>query len=549
MKPYDEATVAEYTSAGYWDDEALAQRIRTHAMNQPDALAFADETRRLTWREYDEQSTRLAAELAGYGLEAGDFLGVLLPDGPEVHVVYVAAEKAGLIVVGIGPRSRVNEIHHMFEVTGCRTILTERDHRNESAELIIEELNRRGCAVERHFVLEQGDDGPVLSLPGVEPGVTPVDVLAGRALGPNDLFLVNSTSGTTGLPKCVMQTQNRWKYFHQLAADGGELTSSDVFMSLIPAPYGFGLWTAHFSPALLGCPAVVLRHFDIEQAFRAIERHRVTVLCCVSTQFVMMLNSPAFDEYDLSSLRAMFTGGERVPTTRSEEWETRTGSFVLQFYGSNESGAATYTTTRDSQEQRLTTAGRIIDNMHVKLFDPASGEEVAGPGVRGVCAVKGPAMTPGYYADPEANRKLFRKDGWLLSGDLCEIDGNGYLSVVGRESDFIIRGGQNISAHAVEEAVETHPRIGVAGVVAMADEVYGERACAFVETKDGGPIELDELRSHLDARGFSKYMWPERLVLLDTVPRGANGKVDKAGLRAWLELEARQASPLPALGQ
>jgi acyl-CoA synthetase len=182
--------------------------------------------------------------------------------------------------------------------------------------------------------------------------------------------------------------------------------------------------------------------------------------------------------------------------------------------------------------------------MHVKLFDPETGDEVSGNGARGVCAVRGAAMTPGYYADPEANKRLFRDDGWLMSGDLCEIDDEQYLTVVGRESDFIIRGGQNISAHAVEEAVETHPRIGVAGVVAMPDEVYGERACAFVETKDGSAIDLEELKSHLEAHGFSKYMWPERLVLLETVPRGANGKVDKTGLRGWLEAEARKTAPL-----
>lgn len=545
MIPYDPATVAEYTRAGFWDDESLAQRIRALATSRPDALAFADATHELTWRQYDEQSTRIAAELAGYGLAPGDFIGVLLPDGPAVHVVYIAAEKAGLVVVGIGPRSRVNEIHRMFEVTGCRTLLTEPDHRGESSNAIAAELARRGSEIAHHFSLSVDDGGRVrLFAAGADLPPGTERLLEGRALGPNDLFLVNSTSGTTGLPKCVMQTQNRWKYFHQLAVDAGELSGDDVFMSVIPAPYGFGLWTAHFSPTLLGSPAIVVREFDLERTFEAIERYRVTVLCCVSTQFVMMLNSPRFDEYDLSSLRAMFTGGERVPTSRSEEWERRTQSFVLQFYGSNECGAATYTTTRDPQEKRLTTAGRIVDDMNVKLFDAETTEEVSGPGARGVCAVKGPAMTPGYYADPVANTKLFREDGWLMTGDLCEIDDAGYLAVVGRESDFIIRGGHNISAHAVEEAVETHPRIGVAGVVAMPDDVYGERACAFVETKDGGTVELEEVKSHLEAQGFSKYVWPERLVHLKTVPRGANGKVDKAGLRRWLETEVRAGESL-----
>jgi acyl-CoA synthetase len=119
----------------------------------------------------------------------------------------------------------------------------------------------------------------------------------------------------------------------------------------------------------------------------------------------------------------------------------------------------------------------------------------------------------------------------MLAADLCEIDEAGYLTVVGRDSDFVIRGGQNISAQAVEEAIETHARIGVAGVVAMPDEILGERACAFVETRDGEELTLDELTVFLDEQGFSKYMWPEKLVVVDRVPRGANGKVDKAELR------------------
>jgi acyl-CoA synthetase len=531
MKPFDDAVVEEYTRAGHWDGESLADRIRVHAARRPDVIAFADEQHEITWREYDEQSTRLAAQFVAAGLGPGDFIGVLLPDGPGVHTIYVAAEKAGLTVVGVGPRSRANEIHHMFEVTGCTALLTEAEHRGQAAGELVADLRARGSAVKQHFVLARETFGFDLNTEGRSIPPVESESLAGRALGPNDLALVNSTSGTTGLPKCVMQTQNRWKYFHKLAADAGELTEDDVFLVLIPAPYGFGLWTAHFTPTLLGAPTIVQRSFDVESAFELVERYRATVLCCVSTQFVMMLNSPAFDRYELGSLRVMFTGGERVPTTRSAEWEKRTESLVLQFYGSNESGAASCTKTTDTQEQRFETAGRIIDDMNVKLFDSETGEEIHEAGTRGICAVRGPAMTPGYFADPEANKKLFRADGWMLAADLCEIDNNGYLTVVGRDSDFVIRGGQNISAQAVEEAIETHPRIGVAGVVAMPDDVLGERACAFVETRDGDSLLLEELTTFLDEKGFSKYMWPEKLIVVESVPRGANGKVDKSELR------------------
>ena len=146
--------------------------------------------------------------------------------------------------------------------------------------------------------------------------------LEARRIGPDDLFLVNSTSGTTGLPKCVMHTQNRWLYFHQQAVRSGRLDADDVVFSAVPAPFGFGLWTAHFTPAMLGAPLVVAEQFDPDRTLALIEAHRVTMLAAVSTQFVMMLNAPSLQARDLSTLRVMFTGGEAVPysaPTRSNE--------------------------------------------------------------------------------------------------------------------------------------------------------------------------------------------------------------------------------------
>jgi acyl-CoA synthetase len=525
VRPFEDAVVAEYTAAGFWDPEPLAERIATNASRQPDRLAFAGDGETMTWREYHERSGALARQLSGAGLGRDDFVAVLLPDGPAVHAIYVAAERAGVIVVGMGPRARANEIHHMLRVTGCRTLVTEHTHRGTPAAELAADLRARGADLERHLVL----DGCVLLEDG-EP--VPEDSTLGpaAALGPDDLCLVNSTSGTTGLPKCVMQTQNRWKYFHQLAVAAGDMNEDDRFLGLVPAPYGFGLWTAHFTPALLGAPTVTMRDFDAEGALELIERHQITVIACVSTQFVMMLNSPGFHQRELGSLRSMFTGGERVPTERARVWEEATGSLVLQFYGSNESGAVSRTTVEDSAELRLTTAGRTIRDMGVRLLEPGTGELLPEGAGRGICAVRGPAMTPGYYADEAANRELFRADGLMVCADIVEIDSRGYLTVVGRQSDFIIRGGQNVSAQAVEEVVERHPSVGVAGVVGMPDEVYGERVCAFVELRDG-ELELADLTGFLEGEGVSKYMWPERLVVVDSVPRGANGKVDKAGLR------------------
>ncbi|HEU4428568.1 MAG TPA: fatty acid--CoA ligase family protein, partial [Myxococcota bacterium] len=354
--------------------------------------------------------------------------------------------------------------------------------------------------------------------------------LAGRRLGVEDLFLLNSTSGTTGLPKCVTHHQARWFHFHELAVESGELTPRDVFLSLLPAPFGFGLWTAHFTPAALGAPCVLLEKFSAEAALAAIEQHRVTVLAAVSTQFIMMLSSPALERSDLSSLRVLYTGGEAVPYERALEWEERTGSLVLQFYGSNETGALSRTTTRDSQQKRLTTAGSVIDAMRVRLYDDA-GRELGASG-QGIPACRGPLACRGYYDDPAANEKLYTRDGWMLTGDVARIDAEGTLSVVGRTADFIIRGGKNISGPAVEEAVASHPAVALAAAVAWPDAVYGERVCAYVELRPGAALTLATLTAHLEARGTSREWWPERLVVLDALPRASGGKVAKGELRA-----------------
>jgi acyl-CoA synthetase len=213
--------------------------------------------------------------------------------------------------------------------------------------------------------------------------------------------------------------------------------------------------------------------FDADECLGLIERERVTVLAAVSTQLVMLLEAASLARRDLTSLRVLFTGGEMVPYHRAAEFEDRTGCSVLQFYGSNETGALSRTTLRDDQEHRLRTAGRVIPAMHVRLFGDA-GADVTASGGPGIAACKGAVNCLGYYDDPEANARLYTDDGWMLTGDYCTIDPDGYLTVAGRASDFIVRGGKNISAAQVEDEVSTHPSVALAAAVAMPDPVFGE---------------------------------------------------------------------------
>ena len=569
-------------------------------------------------------SGRLAELFGSIGFERTERIVVFLPDSGLLHAAYLAAERAGLIVVGIGHRAGRAELSHLIgrcEAVAFVDLLedgtasgpgslfeslrTEHPHLRHHiriAEVLTSSSEGRDLKTQLATGLLVSVDGKVSEiLPTLPPDAhdlshdahdlshdahdlfpdaddlshdapvssskTPSDDFQfPDRLGPSELFLLNSTSGTTGLPKCVMQTQNRWFYFHQLAEAYGALTPDDRFCVAVPAPFGFGLWTTHFTPAALGIPAILMRRFSPELMLSLIERERATVLCAVTTQFIMMLNSPDLARYDLSSLRVLFTGGEAIPPQRAQEFERQTGAVLLNFYGSNETGVLTGTRIDDSQKVRLSTGGRPVPEMNVRLLHPETGAVLMGQSeaanvtgiaekqdelnaqkpdervadanpvenreiiLQGVPACKGPATTLGYYDDDAANSELFTEDGWMLMGDIVRFT-DGCLQVVGRTSDFIIRGGKNISAPAVEAEVMTHPSVRLAAAVAAPDEVFGERVAVYAELREGAALDLESLTEHLTSRGVSKEWFPEHLVIVDTIPRSSGAKMAKGELR------------------
>lgn len=502
MSLIDPAVVEDFTRRGWWGTRTLSQLLRERAAATPDGTAYVTPQGRTTWAEYDRLADRVASALVAAGARPGDRVAVLLPDSEVVHAALVGTERAGTVAVGLGWRAGTTEVAHLVRRTGARLLLTTQE--------------RQDVPADRVLLVEQLADGD------------PVD--DGRALGPNDLWLLNSTSGTTGMPKVVTQFQNRWFRFLDHAVDAGALGDDERFMSVIPAPFGFGLWTSHVAPLVLGAPTVVLPRFDVEEMIRQIDAERVTVLCCVSTQFRMLLNSPASRDADLTSLRVMFTGGEMIPAHRAAEFEERTGAVVLSFFGSNESGAFTATRHDDPRDKRLTTVGRAIPEMNLRLYDD-DGRDVTATGT-GVPGGHGPLACAGYYDDPGANARLYAPDGAMLMGDLVSIDADGYVSVVGRVSDIIIRGGKNISAVQVETEVDSHPAVDQVGIVPVPDEVFGERVCAVVTLVPGATLTLEDLCAHLLDRGLGKELLPEHLLVLGELPRSSGGKLAKGDLKA-----------------
>ena len=517
----DETDIKKYVEEGWWEaSKGLADFVRKNAQRNPSGIAYQTQDIQISWNDYFHSAVGLAQEIRREAGRGGRVL-VWLPDSPDVHVCYLACEIAGVVAVGAGWKAGLQELKYLSEVTGASMLLSKL--RNPFGKLgdISEHLNLKSLLVE-----------DICSNHIVDAGGSNLE----ESIGPSDLWFLNSTSGTTGLPKCVMQTQNRWFYFHRKAVEFGHLTEKDIWMSVVPAPFGFGLWTAHVTPTLLGIPCLLQERFNALEAAKAIERHQVSVLCAVSSQFVMILD--ASSSIDLSSLRVIFTGGEAISPTRAQELEEKSGCRVLNFYGSNETGTLSGTTVHDPAEKRYTSAGKVIPEMQVRLYDPATGKRTADIG-KGQPACKGPALSLGYWEDDDANKQLMTEDGWFLMGDLVQIDSQGWLKVTGRVSDFIIRGGKNISAVAIEREVELHPKVALVAVVPKPNKKLGETAAAYVQLHVGQSLSLEELQNFLSDQGVSIEWWPETLNVLKRLPLSSGGKVAKGELKELIKSEER----------
>jgi acyl-CoA synthetase len=526
---------AEYQAAGWWTSESVSDLVHGHATARPEATAYRDDHGVLPWHRYDAHASSLARVLAGLGVAPGTRAAVLVGDGAAFHVALLGCERAGLISVGLPARGNDGEHAELMGRVGSTVLVTSESVRGRPPAEVVVALEESGARVEHHVVLgAQGDPVLVSSRDGDgrrEDAGAPGS-LEGRQVPPTDLWLLNFTSGTTGLPKVVTQTQNRWLYQARMAIRSAEITHQDVVLSAIPGGYGFGLWSGHMLPAVLGLTCVQMERFTPEAALALIESERVTVLACVTTQLVMMLESDALAVTDTGSLRSVFTGGEMVHASQARRWEARTGSRVLQFYGSNEGGPVSGTTLADDDETRLSTTGRILPGTDFRLLEETRDEH----GRRcGQLAVRGPGAHGSYWADDAANRDLLTDDGFVVMADLVSVDESDRLRVVGRQSDIIIRGGRNISAAVVEGHVLSHPAVRMAAAVPVPDAVFGERIGVAVELNDEvGDLGLTDLVGYLTARGIGKEYLPEKLVVVDSMPVSSGAKADKKLIRGLL---------------
>jgi cyclohexanecarboxylate-CoA ligase len=357
---------------------------------------------------------------------------------------------------------------------------------------------------------------------------------------PADVAVVLFTSGSTGTPKAVLHTHRGLSWKASLMARVHGLGPEDAVLMPAPMAHISGLLNGVLVPGASGMRAVLVRRFDPVEALRLVARERVSFLAGPPTFFVAMagaLGSPPAAGLDVSSIRLVSSGGASVTPAFVEETARTFACRVKRTYGSTEAPTVTTSGNDDPFEKARDTDGRAVGLVELRVVEPESGA-VLGPGEPGELWVRGPEMFAG-YADSDQTGAVIARGGWFRTGDLATVDPQGWLRIVGRLRDVIIRGGENISASEVEAALEAHPAIRQAVVVGYPDPLMGERVAAYVVATE--PIDLTTCRTWFTDRGMAKFKTPERVEQLDRLPLLGSGKPDRAGLQRRAAQAARVA--------
>jgi cyclohexanecarboxylate-CoA ligase len=385
-------------------------------------------------------------------------------------------------------------------------------------------------------VLVAGDDVPdgmrsfqeFLDTPWEEHYST--DHLASLRPNPNAIATLMFTSGTESNPKGVMHTHNTLGCGTRQVETTYHLTADDVIFMASPIGHTTALLVGARMPVMYGMTAVWQEHWNAEAAIDLIAQEGCTFTVSATPFLYGLVHAANANRDTLKTFNIFSCGGAPIPRELSKQAEEERGFFVSALYGSSEALVNSAITPDDPLEQRYGTDGKIIPGVEARLVDPDTDEPVPS-GAEGELHIKTPVLFAGYYKDPARTREVCSPDGWYSTGDLCTLDEENYISVVGRKKDMIIRGGANISAREIEELLFTHPHINTVACVAMPDPVLSERVCAYVICEPGTTLTFDAMVDFLKSKRTAVWKLPERLEIRDAFPMTPSGKIQKYLLR------------------
>ncbi|MFT2019518.1 AMP-binding protein [Streptomyces sp. 796.1] len=496
-----------------------------------EALVDMASGRRWTYTEFGRAVDEVALGLLAKGVGKGDRVGIWAINCPEWVLVQYASARIGAIMVNINPAYRVHELRYVLDQAGIQVLVSSIEHKTSDYRRMVEQV-RADCKALRDVVYI-GDptwDGLVRAGATVDPAR-----LADRQarLTSDDPVNIQYTSGTTGFPKGATLSH------HNILNNGyfvGELinyTERDRICVPVPFYHCFGMVMGNLAATSHGaCVVIPAPSFDPVATLHAVERERCTALYGVPTMFIAELGLPDFATYDLSTLRTGIMAGSPCPVEvmRRVVAEMHMAEVAIAYGMTETSPVSTQTRVDDDLERRTATVGRVMPHIEVKVIDPATGVTVP-RGEAGELCTRGYSVMLGYWEQPERTAEAIDAARWMHTGDLAVMREDGYVQIVGRIKDMIIRGGENVYPREIEEFLYSHPKIADVQVVGVPDEKYGEEIAACVVLRDpANPLTRDELARFCRGR-LAHYKVPRYLHLVDSFPMTVSGKVRKVELR------------------
>lgn len=529
---YTQEMLDRYSKDEYLGKVTISDIWEKNAREFPHREAVVDSRNRLTWGQAKQWIDRMALSFLGLGLQKDDVVVLQLPNCVELLLMRVACERAGLLQLPALRTLRHTEMLHILKQSEAKALAIPWKYRDFDYYDMVQEL-KVDLPFLKHVIVwgEEVPQGAVSLKKFIDTPLEknyPSDFLESTKISALEVSLICLTTGTTGLPKFV-EWPNCSLVVNKVLIKNLRLTENDILGGMTGAVVGPNV-PAFYTAIQVPARIVLMEHWSVEEGLKLIQKEKITVPCVVPTQLAEMLAFPRLEDYDLSSIRVIKSSGALLPYPLALEAEKRFKCKIHNGYGSADISHICTNSIDEPQEVRLLTVGKPFPGTKVQLRDP-SGNVVA-TGAVGEIFVRGEFETSGYFKDPEMTKRMYTEDGWIRTGDLGKMDEEGNLTIVGREKDMIIRGGQNIYPIEVVNLLLTHAKVADAAIVGVPDPLMGERACACIVLKTGQSINLEEVVSFLKGKRIAAYKIPERLLLLDSLPYVSGLKLDRKKLQA-----------------
>ncbi len=486
----------------------LATLLTESAEKFPERTAIRLDDTAIPYAALDMTSKLVAGLLESKGVDAGDRVGIMLPNVPHFPMVYFGVLRMGARVVPMNVLLTAREVTHYLSNSGAKVVVAWEDF----APAAIEAAEEVGAEV---ITINPTNVGELIE------GIAPYEGVA--EVEPDDTAVILYTSGTTGQPKGAELTHHNIRSNIESIKDLFQPTEEDVFFGGLPLFHVFGQTVAMNGAVSVGAEITLLPRFDPTKALEIIQRDKVTIFMGVPTMYAALLQVPNRADFDISSLRLCVSGGAALPVEIIRAFESEFNTAILEGYGLSEtSPVASF--GRLDMERKPGTIGTPIKDVEMRIVDEEG--NVLGVGDVGELQIKGPNVMKGYWQMEEATAKAIDSDGWFSSGDMATVDEDGYYSIVDRKKEMILRGGYNVYPREVEEVLYEHPAVAEVAVMGIPHDELGEEIVAVIAFKEGESATDDELRDHAK-EGVAAYKYPRHILIVDELPKGPTGKILK----------------------